>query len=305
MFSSMENFVSLCRHSSCKKKMPSNYFIDYTNEGDTVTKPKSKTNKTIFSWFSFSHFSLNIVAIRRISFLVLKIFRRTIEILIFVGRIDWNTMFVEYFFWFLRLDFIFYKRFAPTFPLNFRRVHVGFLYSSFLSNEIDWLVISFEGFWSTIATRPITRIYSSDFRPNLIIESLFLRLAENWQVENFVFVRSMNRFEFRQAFWLCYILSMIPRRTHLGYIYRTPDVFNSSLCILLIINVLLQSLSQLNLTPEISCGSLAASLVFLLLACRLLAVKLVKFEEKYRSLGLSVSLTKIDGDRIRTFSFFF
>lgn len=34
-----------------------------------------------------------------------------------------------------------------------------------------------------ITTRPITRVYTLDFRPNSIIENLFLRIAENWQVE--------------------------------------------------------------------------------------------------------------------------
>ncbi|CAF4427989.1 unnamed protein product, partial [Adineta steineri] len=36
-------------------------------------------------------------------------------------------------------------------------------------------------FWSYLAIRPITRVYTSDLRPSIVIESLLYRLAENWQ----------------------------------------------------------------------------------------------------------------------------
>ncbi|CAF1168589.1 unnamed protein product [Adineta steineri] len=128
-------------------------------------------------------------------------------------------------------------------------------------------------FWSYLAIRPITRVYTSDIRPSIVIESLLYRLAENWQ-----------------AFWLIYVLSYIPRRTHIGFLYRNPNIFNSFLCFLLISALSFQTLSQSSLSAEISCVCLILSLCLLVVTCRLTAVNLLKYEEKYKAAGLSFDL---------------
>ncbi|UJR09786.1 hypothetical protein I4U23_014013 [Adineta vaga] len=126
-------------------------------------------------------------------------------------------------------------------------------------------------FWSNLAVRPITRVYSSDLRPNIVIESLVYRLAENWQ-----------------TFWLIYILSYISRRTTFGYLYRNPNIFNSFLCFLFISALSLQTISQSSSSSEISCGCLAFSFILLTITCRLVAVKVFRYDHKYRSIGLTI-----------------
>ncbi|CAF1589707.1 unnamed protein product [Rotaria sp. Silwood1] len=131
-------------------------------------------------------------------------------------------------------------------------------------------------FWSSLVTRPITRVYTSDLRPNILIENLLFRLIENWQ-----------------TFWLIYVLSFIPRRTNFGYLYRNPNIFNSCLCFLFIIALLFQIASQLSLSSEVSCACLYISLIFLIINCRLIAVKLFKYENLYKSTSLSIDLAII------------
>jgi len=67
-----------------------------------------------------------------------------------------------------------------------------------------------------------------------------------------LFIREYTSFVFySQTFWLIYILSYIPRRTNLGYLYRNPDMFNTFLCFLLISALSLQTISQSSLSPEV------------------------------------------------------
>ncbi|CAF1209633.1 unnamed protein product [Rotaria sordida] len=131
-------------------------------------------------------------------------------------------------------------------------------------------------FWSSLIIRPITRVYTSDLRPNIIIENLLFRLIENWQ-----------------TFWLIYVLSFILRRTNFGYLYRNPDIFNSCLCFLFIIALSFQIVSQFSLSSEISCACLYLSLILLIITCRIVAVKLFKYENLYRSTSLSIDLAII------------
>ena len=98
--------------------------------------------------------------------------------------------------------------------------------------------------------RPITRVYTADFRPNFVIENLLLRIAENWQVSR-TNERRRNERTLAQAFWLIYVLSFIPRRTQFGYVYRLPDVVNVRCCLMLIGALLCQWSSQLAQTSEV------------------------------------------------------
>ncbi|CAF2758341.1 unnamed protein product [Rotaria sp. Silwood2] len=134
-------------------------------------------------------------------------------------------------------------------------------------------LFSFQEFWSSLVIRPITRVYTSDLRPNILIENLLFRLIENWQ-----------------TFWLLYVLSFIPRHTNFGCLYRNPNIFNSCLCILFIIALSFQIASQLALSSEVSCACLYFSLIFLIITCRIIAVKLFKYENLYRSTSLSIDL---------------
>lgn len=54
-----------------------------------------------------------------------------------------------------------------------------------------------------------------------------------------------------EAFWLIYLLSFIPRRTQLGYVYRIPDVFNVRFCFMLIISLICQWSSQVAQRSEV------------------------------------------------------
>ncbi|CAF0937992.1 unnamed protein product [Adineta ricciae] len=126
-------------------------------------------------------------------------------------------------------------------------------------------------FWSNLAVRPITRVYTTDLRPNVVIESLVYRLAENWQ-----------------TFWLIYILSYISRRTHFGYLYRNPNIFNSLLCFLFIGALALQTISHSAPSSELSCGCLVASFILLIITCRLVAVKVYRYDHKYRAADLTI-----------------
>ncbi|CAF3255305.1 unnamed protein product [Rotaria socialis] len=127
--------------------------------------------------------------------------------------------------------------------------------------------------WSILAVRPITRVYTSDLRPSVLIETLAFRLIENWQ-----------------TLWLIYILSFIPRRCHFGYLYRNLNIFNSLFCFFLIVSLLLQIVSQLSLSSDISCACLYLSFILLCVACRFAAVKLLKSEKIYASTNLSIDL---------------
>ena len=89
-------------------------------------------------------------------------------------------------------------------------------------------------FWSHIKSVPIPRVDTIDFRPNATIENFLLQSAE-----------------ISQTIWLIYILSFIPRRTHLGYLYRNPDMFNVPFCSLLITVMSLQIISQTPVPAEV------------------------------------------------------
>ncbi|CAF3396202.1 unnamed protein product [Rotaria sp. Silwood1] len=125
--------------------------------------------------------------------------------------------------------------------------------------------------WSSIKPSSIRRVYTPDLRPDLVIENFLLRLAEA-----------------SQTLWLVYILSYIPRRTHVGYAYRHPDIFNSFLCFLLISALSFQIISQTPISSEISCACLFISFILLIVICRLVAVKLLKYEEKMKSIVLLI-----------------
>ncbi|CAF1994104.1 unnamed protein product [Rotaria magnacalcarata] len=127
--------------------------------------------------------------------------------------------------------------------------------------------------WSILPIRPITRVYTSDLRSSVLIETLAFRLIQNWQ-----------------AFWLIYVLSFIPRRCHFGYLYRNLNIFNSLFCFFLIGSLLLQIVSQLSLSSDISCACLYLSFILFCVACRFVAVKLLKYEKLYASTSLSIDL---------------
>ncbi|CAF2385991.1 unnamed protein product [Rotaria sp. Silwood2] len=126
-------------------------------------------------------------------------------------------------------------------------------------------------FWSSIKPSPIRRVYTPDLRPDLVIENFLFRFTEACQ-----------------TLWLVYILSYIPRRTHFGYVYRQPDIFNSFLCFLLISALSFQIISQTPIPSEISCACLLISSIFLIIISRLVAVKLLKYEEKIKSIDLLI-----------------
>jgi hypothetical protein len=63
--------------------------------------------------------------------------------------------------------------------------------------------------WASMSARPITRVYTSDLRPSIIIESLLLRLAENWQV-----CSSFIRPNIIDHSWYSGILVMLCRIVH-------------------------------------------------------------------------------------------
>ncbi|CAF0928688.1 unnamed protein product [Rotaria sordida] len=130
---------------------------------------------------------------------------------------------------------------------------------------------TYSHFWLSMKPSSIRRVYTPDLRPDLVIENFLLRLAETCQ-----------------TLWLVYILSYIPRRTHLGYVYRNPDIFNSFLCFLLISALSFQIISQMPIPSEISCACLLISFILLIIICRLVAVKLVKYEEKIKSIDLLI-----------------
>ncbi|CAF2124134.1 unnamed protein product [Rotaria magnacalcarata] len=127
-------------------------------------------------------------------------------------------------------------------------------------------------FLSMIKPTSIRRVYTPDLRPNVLIENFLIRLAETFQ-----------------TLWLIYILSYIPRRSHVGYVYRHPDIFNSFLCLLLLIALGFQAASQTPLNYQISCACLFASVFGLMIICRSVAVKLIRYEEKLKSIDFIIN----------------
>lgn len=55
-----------------------------------------------------------------------------------------------------------------------------------------------------------------------------------------------------KALCCVYMLTFILRFTHLGYLYRNPNVFNRTFCLLMIFAVGCQILSQTLLPPEVN-----------------------------------------------------
>lgn len=105
-------------------------------------------------------------------------------------------------------------------------------------------------FWSKIKPLPISRVDTINVRPNATIEKFLFQLAEISQV-SFIFSNLLSFTHSSQTIWLIYILSFIPRRTHLGYLYRNPDLFNVLFCLLLISTVSLQIISQTPVPSEV------------------------------------------------------
>ncbi|CAF3333981.1 unnamed protein product [Rotaria socialis] len=127
-------------------------------------------------------------------------------------------------------------------------------------------------FLSMMKPTSIRRVYTPDLRPNPMVENFLICLAETFQ-----------------TLWLIYILSYIPRRSHVGYVYRHPDIFNSLLCLLLLLALGFQAVSQARLNYHISCACLFASAFSLMIICRSVAVKLIIYEEKLKSIDFIIN----------------
>ncbi|CAF1007993.1 unnamed protein product [Adineta steineri] len=126
-------------------------------------------------------------------------------------------------------------------------------------------------FWYIIKPKSIIRNYTLNLRANLIIENRLIHTAE-----------------ICQTLWLVYILSYIVRRTHLGYLYRNPNVFSTCTCLLLISALSFQIISQATLSTEVSCACLFISFILLIITCRLITVKVLKHEEKIKSTEVKI-----------------
>ncbi|UJR36315.1 hypothetical protein I4U23_029043 [Adineta vaga] len=146
-------------------------------------------------------------------------------------------------------------------------VYLFYTLRTFIPDNIQ----TFSNFWSSIKPIPITRSYTSDLRPNLIFEQYLLHSAEIFQ-----------------TLWLIYILSFLVKRTSLGYLYRNPNIFDTKLCCLLISALFFQGINQISLPPELSCACLLLSYILLIIICRLIAVKSLRYEEKFKSMDLKM-----------------
>lgn len=106
-------------------------------------------------------------------------------------------------------------------------------------------------FWSRIKPPELPRVYTSELRPDPHIEIILFRFAEISQVDS-IQSKSISLFVcFDKALCCIYMLTFIPRSTHLGYLYRNPNIFNRKFCSLLICALAFQILSQTPLPPEV------------------------------------------------------
>jgi len=134
--------------------------------------------------------------------------------------------------------------------------------------KFQWIL---EDLWLRSNYSSLNSIYTIDVRPSLIVEQFLFRVANIGQV-----------------LWLIYVSTWIFRRTHLGYLYRNPDLFNSWLCFLLISALSFQTLKQFPLPAEIVCFCYFFGGFLLIVVGRQISVKIERYADKYQSLGLSI-----------------